>query len=335
MASRPIETSEDRIGDEAPIWRWVRDHNTAQDFDRNGSVVPPIKNENPYVRAEVSKPEPLPTADHSPVPTLEETWAPRPYEEPESHVAETIYEIEDNLERDDDKGIRLGLLLTRLRMNTIDRAVLSTLDKLGQFSKQLAQEAKPTERNEQGERRLRKRTKVFLGAVAISGVAYASERLGLAHQAQHLVHEAYSDVQGAVTHTHDHSHAANVVHHQVTATNSIHHTQTAAEHTKAVSHQAAHQNHIHHHKAKPEPAIYEFNAAPGDSVTREIQNVGAEHGRHFSAQKAFDIYLNLKHKLRGHIAHRQIMLPNGEIGLPVGHNSLSKEAISLINKYSG
>jgi hypothetical protein len=253
-------------------------------------------------------------------PELLESFVPVPEYEPKAHLDNNDYEIN-----------RIGLL-TRLRMNTLDRGIMVVLDKLGGFGSRAAQEINPVEQSDNGERRFRKRTKVIIGAVALAGVAYASERLGLVQEAQHLVHGAYNDAQNIVQNAHEHSHSAKAIHHDA-ARHTISHSQHTAGHSQSAKQPSSPQNQPAVHKPITQ-ASYNFNAAPGDSITREIQKIGGDHGKHISAQRAFNLYLNIKHKLGGHLAHRQITLPNGEIGLPQGHNSFSPEFVKLVKEYT-
>jgi hypothetical protein len=343
MAARSADTNVDRIGPDAPIFQWVQKHDRADDFDRNGGKVPSV--EVTHLREASSEPEIQPWIEHPPVRTLEEIGALRNEEtQLESYIGPP-----DSIELEaDNEASGLGLL-TRLRMatlgfrmNTLDRSILIAVDKLSEFGENIAKETKPTEYNQFGERRLRKRTKVILGAVALAGVTYASERLGLVHQAQHLVHEAYNGAQGLANNTNEHTHAAQTAHNHISHA-AVHNAQPATEHAKhaqqAVKHAknsvpkaALSQQQIH--KTEHQVAKH-FSAPPGDSATAEIQKAAAQKGKHISAEKAFRIYQNLKAHLHGHLFRRQYTMFNGQIGLFRGHDAWLPKAAKLLSKNIG
>jgi hypothetical protein len=183
--------------------------------------------------------------------------------------------------------------------------------------------------------RHQKKIVVGLGVVAVVGglaafdaESYTSHFFGLAN-----IHDAANHGHDAVRHAHDvNTTVTNPAVEPSAVAGHANQTHTAVEHAKTAAQKQPHRQLI---ADKTQTEQYNFNATPGASITGEFKIYAAQHGKHLTPQKLFDIYVNIKHKLHGHIAHRQIALPNGEIGLPQGHDSLSPETVKLLKQYIG
>jgi hypothetical protein len=324
MAARRRQEDESGLSPDAPIRRWFADQSPAEEFDRNGGSVTPI--EVTHIREQTPETEPLPHNVYQPVTTLDEIYTDQPYENAE----QVLDPVEDTLlpPKPLDETLAIGglkRLIPNIRhfRDATAGYLAEKSDSIKNHGKTIlgagaiavsgtirasingTRKASYSTRLYTNEKaagawefygRHQKKIQIGIGAVAVMGGL-----VGLSTETNIMDNLGISHLFNGLDHTHEAAKHAQQTHHE--AVGHVQHAQHAAEHSKTTVHHEAHQDISSIHKSKTETS-YNFNATPGDSVTREIQNVGAEHGKHFSPQKAFDIYLNLKDKIRGHIAHR-------------------------------